>query len=158
MKLQPPRHGSPQTDRRASVRMGAGFGGERRELQLGGQETEPPSPSPPQAAGQASLTSFHVPSAAAATTTNYFSPATLHPVPPPQPLPGWVPLPPYAARRPQSPGAWAPPPASARSSFVSVENLLYAQTEKRPLHARADRIPLPDRLGRRAALGPSGVR
>ncbi|KAJ1067925.1 hypothetical protein K5549_016579, partial [Capra hircus] len=63
-----------------------------------------------------------------------------------------------ATRRPQSPGAWAPPPASARSSFVSVENLLYAQTEKRPLHARADRIPLPDRLGRRAALGPSGVR
>lgn len=129
MKLQPPRHSSPQTDGRAS------------------------------AAGQASLTSFHVPSAAAAaTTTNYFSPTTLHPVPPPQPLPGWVPLPPYAARRPQSPGAWAPPPASARSSFVSVENRLYAQTEKRPLHARADRIPLPDRLGRRAALGPSGVR
>ena len=43
MKLQPPRHSSPQTDGRASVRMGAGFGGEWRELQLGGQEMEPHS-------------------------------------------------------------------------------------------------------------------
>uniref|UniRef100_A0AAA9SAK7 PVR related immunoglobulin domain containing n=2 Tax=Bos taurus TaxID=9913 RepID=A0AAA9SAK7_BOVIN len=128
MKLQPPRHGSPQTDGRTS------------------------------AAGQASLTSFHVPYATAATTSNYFSPATLHPVPPPQPLPGWVPPLTHAARRPQSPGPWAPPPASARSSFVSVENRLYAQTEKRPLHAGADHISLPDRLGRKAALGPSGVR
>ncbi|XP_043311006.1 transmembrane protein PVRIG isoform X1 [Cervus canadensis] len=129
MKLQPPRHSSPQTDGGAS------------------------------AAGQASLTSFHAPYATAtATTTNYFSPATLHPVPPPQPLPGWVPLPTHAARLPQSPGPWAPPPASTRSSFVSVENRLYAQAEKRPLHAPADCILLPDPLGRRAALGPSGVR
>ncbi|XP_043771197.1 transmembrane protein PVRIG isoform X2 [Cervus elaphus] len=129
MKLQPPRHSSPQTDGGAS------------------------------AAGQASLTSFHAPYATAtATTTNYFSPATLHRVPPPQPLPGWVPLPTHAARLPQSPGPWAPPLASTRSSFVSVENRLYAQAEKRPLHAPADCILLPDPLGRRAALGPSGVR
>ena len=125
-----------------------------------GASLGPPSPSSLQAAGQASLTSFHVPyaTAAAATTSNYFSPATLHPVPAPQPLPGWVPPLTHAARRPQSPGPWAPPPASARSSFVSVENRLYAQAEKRPLHAGADHISLPDRLGRQAALGPSGVR
>ena len=125
-----------------------------------GASLGPPSPSSLQAAGQASLTSFHVPyaTAATATTSNYFSPATLHPVPQPQPLPGWVPPLTHAPRRPQSPGPWAPPPASARSSLVSVENRLYAQAEKRPLHARADRIPLPDSLGRKAALGPSGVR
>lgn len=124
-----------------------------------GASLRPPSPSPLQAASQASLTSFHVPYATAtATTTNYFSPATLHRVPPPQPLPGWVPLPTHAAHRPQSLGPWAPPPASTRSSFISVENRLYAQAEKRPLHTRADRILLPDPLGRRGALGPSGVR
>ncbi|XP_061065578.1 transmembrane protein PVRIG [Eubalaena glacialis] len=115
MKLQPPRHSSPQTQRRAS------------------------------AAGQASLTSLHIPYATI--NTSYFSPATLHRVLPPQPLPGWAPLP------SQSPVPWAPLPASARSSFISVENRLYAQAEKGPLHAGTDLIPLPDCLGRRAMEG-----
>lgn len=119
---------------------GAG-GGEPR----GGASLEPPSPSPLQAAGQASLTSLHIPYATI--NTSYFSPATLHRVLPPQPLPRWAPLP------SQSPVPWAPLPASTRSSFISVENRLYAQAEKGPLHAGTDLIPLPDCLGRRAMEG-----
>ncbi|XP_057606652.1 transmembrane protein PVRIG [Hippopotamus amphibius kiboko] len=125
-KLQPRRHSSPQTHRRAS------------------------------AAGQASLTSLHIPYATV--NTSYFSPATLHPVLPPQPLPRWAPLPTHAAHRPQSPVPWVPLPASTRSSFISVENGLYDQAEKRPLHTGADLLPLPDRPGNRAMEGPSGVR
>ncbi|KAB0384842.1 hypothetical protein FD755_006759 [Muntiacus reevesi] len=150
---------SPQGHHEASAAQTQGTEGAAAWGPGEGASLGPPSPSPLQAAGQASLTSFHVPYATAtATTANYFSPATLNRVPPPQPLPGWVPLPTHATRQPQSPGPWAPPPASTRSSFISVENRLYAQAEKRPLHARTDRILLPDPLGRRAALGPSGVR
>uniref|UniRef100_A0A8D1G4Z5 Transmembrane protein PVRIG immunoglobulin-like domain-containing protein n=2 Tax=Sus scrofa TaxID=9823 RepID=A0A8D1G4Z5_PIG len=117
-KLQPPRHNSPQTQRRAS------------------------------AAGQASLTSLHGP--CATISTSYLCPASLHPVLPPQPLPKWATLPAHPARRPQSLARWAPPPGSVRSSFVSVENWLYAQAGTRPLHARATPSPLLGPLGPRA--------
>lgn len=96
------------------------------------------------AASQVSLASFHTPYATV--TTNY-GPAALDTVLPPQPLSKWVPLPTHMARQP---APRAPLPASARSSFISVENGLYTQAEERPPHTGPNLISFPDRLGPRA--------
>lgn len=103
------------------------------------------------AAGQDSLASLHMPYATV--TTNY-CPAALDTVLQPRPLSRWVRLPIHAA---QQPAPWAPLPTSARSSFVSVENGLYAQAGERPPHTGPNLSPFLDPLGPRAMEGCLGV-
>ncbi|XP_066238330.1 transmembrane protein PVRIG isoform X2 [Saccopteryx leptura] len=104
------------------------------------------------AASQASLSSHHIPYAT--TTTNYFCPAALDMVLPPQPLSKWTPIPTHTARQPVP---WASPPPSAHSSFISVENVLYVQAGERPPDIYSNIIPSPDPLGPRSMKGHLGV-
>ncbi|XP_054445284.1 transmembrane protein PVRIG [Pteronotus mesoamericanus] len=104
------------------------------------------------AASQTSLASLHIPYATIA--TSYFCPADLDTVLPPQPLSRWAPIPTHTAHQP---ACWAPLPASACSSFISIENGLYVQTGERPPHIRSNFIPFSDPLGPRAKEGHIGV-
>ncbi|XP_047569001.1 transmembrane protein PVRIG isoform X3 [Lutra lutra] len=103
-------------------------------------KAQPPLTSPqPQAAGQAPLVSLRAP--CTAVTASRYCPAALDLVLPRQLLARWAPL-----------------PASTRSSFVSMENGLYAQAGERPFQAGPNLVPFPDSLGHRAAEGHLGVR
>ncbi|XP_044603373.2 transmembrane protein PVRIG isoform X3 [Equus asinus] len=118
--------------------------------------SSPQTQMPARAAGPASLASLHIPYATV--NTSYFCPATLDTVLPPQPLSRWAQLPTHRTRQPQAPAPWASLPASARSSFISVENGLYTQAGERPPHAGPNLTPFPDPLGPRAVEGRLGVR
>ncbi|KAM5330688.1 transmembrane protein PVRIG [Glossophaga mutica] len=100
------------------------------------------------AASQASLASLHIPYATI--TTNYLCPTDLDTVLPPQPLSRWAPIPTHTTH---PPAPWAPLPASACSSFISVENGLYVQSEERPPHIRSNLIPFSDPRGPRGKEG-----
>ncbi|KAF5918197.1 transmembrane protein PVRIG [Diceros bicornis minor] len=116
--------------------------------------SSPQAQTPARAAGQASLASLHIPYA----TVNYFCPPTLDTVLPPQPLSRWAPLSTHRTRQPQTPAAWAPLPAPARSSFISIENGLYTQAGERLPHVGPNLTAFPDPLGPRAVEGHLGVR
>lgn len=88
------------------------------------------------AASHASLASLHIPYATI--STNPLCQAAMDAVLPPQPLSSWEPIPNHTA---QLPAPWAPLPASARSSFISVENGLYVQAGERPPHICSNRFP-----------------
>ncbi|KAK1344962.1 hypothetical protein QTO34_013666 [Cnephaeus nilssonii] len=103
------------------------------------------------AASQASLASPHIPYAII--STNHLCRAAMDTVLPPQPLSRREPIPNHTA---QHPAPWAPLPASARNSFISVENGLYVQAGERPPHI-SNLIPLPDPLGPRAMEGRLGI-
>ncbi|XP_024427492.3 transmembrane protein PVRIG [Desmodus rotundus] len=100
------------------------------------------------AASQASLASLHIPYATI--TANYFCPADLNTVLPPQPLSRWAPIPTHTTHQP---APWASLPASACSSFISVENGLYVQSGERPPHIHPNLIPFSDPRGPRAKEG-----
>uniref|UniRef100_A0A8C3WU58 PVR related immunoglobulin domain containing n=1 Tax=Catagonus wagneri TaxID=51154 RepID=A0A8C3WU58_9CETA len=120
--------------------------------------SHPDTTAPRHRAGQASAASLHTPYATV--NTSYLCPTTQHSVFAPRPPPKWATLPTHAARGPQSLAPWTPPARSARSSFISVENRLYAQagTGTRPLHARPAPSPLPDPLGHRPTKEDLGAR
>lgn len=103
------------------------------------------------AASQAPLASLHIPYATVA--TNY-CPTALDTVLPPQPLSEWVPLPTHTAHQP---APRIPLSASARSSFVFVENGLYARAGERPPYMGPNLISFPDPLGPRTMKGRLGV-
>ncbi|XP_066238329.1 transmembrane protein PVRIG isoform X1 [Saccopteryx leptura] len=129
----------------------------RRQRHWSVTKPQPPLRSPltqtrARAASQASLSSHHIPYAT--TTTNYFCPAALDMVLPPQPLSKWTPIPTHTARQPVP---WASPPPSAHSSFISVENVLYVQAGERPPDIYSNIIPSPDPLGPRSMKGHLGV-
>ncbi|XP_010600144.2 transmembrane protein PVRIG isoform X2 [Loxodonta africana] len=86
-----------------------------------------------QATGQASRASLHIPYTTV--NTNYFCPATLEMAHHQQQLSRWPLLPTPTASQPQAPAPGAPLPASAHSSFIFVENGLYAQAGERPPHS-----------------------
>lgn len=99
------------------------------------------------AADQASLASPHIPHA---TVTSNYCPTALDTVLSPQPSSRWVLLPTHVAHQL---APWATLPASARSSFISVENGLYAQAGERPPHTGPNLIPFSDLLGHNAMEG-----
>uniref|UniRef100_A0A452QUQ3 PVR related immunoglobulin domain containing n=1 Tax=Ursus americanus TaxID=9643 RepID=A0A452QUQ3_URSAM len=113
--------------------------------------SDPPL-SPRSVAGRASYTTYTT------VNTSCYCPATLDMVLPPRPLSRWAALPVRAVGQPQPPAPWAPLPAPARSSFISMENGLYAQAGERPLQAGPNLVPFPDSLGHRAMEGHLGVR
>ncbi|XP_036135551.1 transmembrane protein PVRIG isoform X1 [Molossus molossus] len=118
---------------------------------------QPPLSSPQtqtreRAASQVSLASLHIPYATI--TTNHLCPTALDMVLPPQALSRCEPIPTHTERQP---APWAPLPASARSSFISVENGLYVQAGERPSHIRSYLNPFPDPLGPRTMEGHLGV-
>ncbi|XP_026371928.3 LOW QUALITY PROTEIN: transmembrane protein PVRIG [Ursus arctos] len=120
-------------------------------------KVQPPRTSPPiqtraRVAGRASYTTYTT------VNTSCYCPATLDVVLPPRPLSRWAALPVRAVGQPQPPAPWAPLPAPARSSFISMENGLYAQAGERPLQAGPNLVPFPDSLGHRAMEGHLGVR
>lgn len=104
------------------------------------------------AASQASLASPHIPYATI--STNHLCRAAMGTVLPPQPLSGREPIP---SRTAQHPAPWATLPASAHSSFISVENGLYVQAGERPPHICPNLIPFPDPLRPRAMEGRLGT-
>ncbi|XP_005861211.1 PREDICTED: LOW QUALITY PROTEIN: transmembrane protein PVRIG [Myotis brandtii] len=114
--------------------------------------SSPPTQTQATAASQASLASLHIPYATI--STNHLCQAAMDTVLPPQPLSRWEPTPNHTA---QHPAPWAPLPASARSSFISVENGLYVQAGERPPHTCSNLIPFPDPLGPRAMEGRLGI-
>ncbi|XP_006764734.1 PREDICTED: LOW QUALITY PROTEIN: transmembrane protein PVRIG [Myotis davidii] len=114
--------------------------------------SSPPTQAQATAARQASLASLHIPYATI--STNHLCQAAMDTILPPQPLSRWEPIPSHTAQRP---AAWAPLPASARSSFISVENGLYVQAGERPPHICSNLIPFPDPLGPRAMEGRLGI-
>ncbi|XP_016073246.1 PREDICTED: transmembrane protein PVRIG [Miniopterus natalensis] len=123
-----------------------------RQRHWSAMKLQPPHSSPltqtqARAASQASLASLRIPYATI--STNHFCPAALDTVLPPQPLSKWKPISSHTAGQP---ALWAPLPASARSSFISIENGLYGQAGERPPH-----IPFPDPLGPRDMEGHLGV-
>ncbi|XP_012614871.1 transmembrane protein PVRIG isoform X1 [Microcebus murinus] len=114
--------------------------------------TSPQAQPPAQAASQASLAAHRVPYTSINTS---LCPAALDMAHPRQRLSWWVPLPTHTACQPQAPAPWASP---ARSSFISVENGLYAQAGERSPHIGPNCTPFPDPLGSRAMQGHLGVR
>ncbi|XP_059549653.1 transmembrane protein PVRIG isoform X2 [Myotis daubentonii] len=114
--------------------------------------SSPPTQTQATAGSQASLASLHIPYATI--STNHLCQAAMDTVLPPQPLSRWEPIPNHPA---QHPAPWAPLPASARSSFISVENGLYVQAGERPPHICSNLIPFPDPLGPRAMEGRLGI-
>ncbi|XP_029805532.1 transmembrane protein PVRIG isoform X3 [Suricata suricatta] len=106
-------------------------------------------------ASQASLASLRTPHTTV--NTNHYRPATLDTVLQIRPLSPWV-LPAHTACQPQPPAPWVPLPASAHSSFISIENGLYAQAGERPLPVGPNLVHFPDPLGHRAMEGHLGVR
>ncbi|CAD7683960.1 unnamed protein product [Nyctereutes procyonoides] len=105
--------------------------------------------------GQASLVSLHVPHATVS-TNNCYCPATLDMALRPPPLSQWAALPAHTAYPRQPPAHWAPLPASARNSFISMENGLYAQAGEWPFQASPNLVPFP-KSGHGAMEGHLGV-
>ncbi|CAK6444518.1 unnamed protein product [Pipistrellus nathusii] len=104
------------------------------------------------AASQAFPASPHIPYATI--STHHLCRAAMGTVLPPQPLSRRELIPRHTA---QHPAPWAPLPASARNSFISVENGLYVQAGERPPHICPNLIPFPDPLWPRAMEGRLGV-
>ncbi|XP_069342867.1 transmembrane protein PVRIG [Eulemur rufifrons] len=114
--------------------------------------TSPQAQPPAQAASQPSLAAHGIPYTSIDTSLCPAAPDMAHPH---QRLSWWAPLPTHTTCQPQAPAPWASP---ARSSFISVENGLYAQAGERPPHTGPNCTPLPDPLGPRAVQGHLGVR
>ncbi|XP_019676051.2 transmembrane protein PVRIG isoform X3 [Felis catus] len=109
-----------------------------------------------QVASQASLASLHIPYTTV--NTNRYRLATLDTVLQPRPLSPWAVFPTHTACQPRPPAPWVPLPASARSSFISIENGLYAQAGERPLPVGPKLVHFPDPVGHRAMEEHLGVR
>ncbi|XP_003798957.1 transmembrane protein PVRIG [Otolemur garnettii] len=102
---------------------------------------------PVQAAGPTSLSTHHTLYSSINTS---FCPAALDMVHPHRRLSWWTPFPTHTTRQPQATDPWA---STARSSFISVENGLYAQAGERPLHTGPNLTPFADPLGPTAMQG-----
>ncbi|XP_053412600.1 transmembrane protein PVRIG [Nycticebus coucang] len=107
--------------------------------------------SPVQAAVPASLSTHHILYSSINTS---FCPAALDMVHPHRQLSWWTPFPTHTACQPQ---ATDTRPCTACSSFVSVENRLYAQAAERPPHTGPKLTPFPDTLGPTAMQGRLGA-
>ncbi|XP_038395222.1 LOW QUALITY PROTEIN: transmembrane protein PVRIG [Canis lupus familiaris] len=117
--------------------------------------TGPQTQMPARVTGQASLVSLQVPHATVS-TNNCYCPATVDMALRPPPLSQWAALPAHTAYPRQPPAHWAPLPASARNSFISMENGLYAQAGEWPFQASPNLVPFP-KSGHGAMEGHLGV-
>ncbi|XP_017498381.2 transmembrane protein PVRIG [Manis javanica] len=113
--------------------------------------TIPQTPGQARGASQTARDSLHVPHVSGNT---YFGPTALGPAPPPQPQAQWELLPGSTV---PVPARLSPLPASVRSSFIYVENGLYAQAGERPPHTGPNLIAPHDRLQPRAREEPAGL-
>ncbi|KAK2493590.1 hypothetical protein MC885_016153 [Smutsia gigantea] len=111
--------------------------------------TIPQTPGQARGASQAARASLHVSHVSGNT---YFGPTALGPALPPQPQAQWALLP-----GPMVPARLSPLPASVRSSFVYMENGLYAQAGERPPHTGPNLLAPRDRLRPRAMEEPAGL-
>ncbi|XP_036760538.1 transmembrane protein PVRIG isoform X5 [Manis pentadactyla] len=111
--------------------------------------TIPQTPGQARGASQTARASLHVPHVSGNT---YFGPTALGPALPPQPQAQWELLP-----GPTVPARLSLLPASVRSSFVYVENGLYAQAGERPPHTGPNLIAPHDHLQPRAREEPAGL-
>ncbi|XP_014446081.1 cohesin subunit SA-3 isoform X3 [Tupaia chinensis] len=129
----------------------------RRQRHWSVTRLQPPLTSPQghmeaQAADPASLSSLHTPY----TTSISSCPAVLDVAHPQQQLSWWSPVPTHTHHT-QAPTPWTTLPASAHSSFIFVENGLYARAEERPPHTGPNLTLFSDILGPRAMEGHLGV-
>jgi hypothetical protein len=119
---------------------------------LGGEVSPSLLPLPPQATSQARLTALYLPY-----TTTTLCPETRDTIHPHHCLPQWAPLTTYSTHQPLAPAPWASIWVSSRSSFVCVENGLYARAGERPSRTGPNLTSFLDPLGPRAMERHLGV-
>ncbi|XP_020041194.2 transmembrane protein PVRIG isoform X1 [Castor canadensis] len=107
---------------------------------------------PAQATSQARLTALYLPY-----TTTTLCPETRDTIHPHHCLPQWAPLTTYSTHQPLAPALWASIWVSSRSSFVCVENGLYARAGERPSRTGPNLTSFLDPLGPRAMERHLGV-